>query len=298
MNDIKENIKRQYNAGGMYLKLLFINIAIFLVIGITGQILILMNSTDVYLNILEYTSLNTAWEKALLRPWTWITSIFLHYSFRHIFSNMVTLYLFGQIIHQFLGSKKTLSIYVVGGLIGCLLQVVAKHSFPLFEGMPDYSIVGASGGVIALGVAAATYKPNYILNLFGILKLKLWILVGILVALDFVSIADSYGVAHFAHIGGALFGFFTIRLLQQGKDITKWFDRWMVKLQNLLKRKPRSKMSVEYSKSRGEKPPRNDYDYNESKVEKQAKVDAILDKIKYKGYDGLSKAEKDYLSRQ
>ena len=64
-------------------------------------------------------------------------------------------------------------------------------------------------------------------------------------------------------------------------------------------RKP--KMKVKYSKFRdqddSQKPPRNDYDYNASKAAQQERLDKILDKIKYKGYDGLTKEEKEFLNR-
>ncbi|MFT7156538.1 MAG: membrane associated rhomboid family serine protease [Parvicella sp.] len=298
MKDILDGLKAQLKQGGMYIKLIYINVAVFILMGIIHQLMILMQSENQFNQVTQFLYLNTAWDQFFLRPWTWFTSIFLHYNFGHLFSNMLLLFMIGGILEHFLGAKKVLSIYVLGGLAGGFLQVVAKHTFPLFSGKMDYSILGASGAIIAIAVAAATYRPNFTVKLFGALEVKLIWIVGALVLLDLMSMGEMGGVARFAHIGGALFGYIAARLLLGGKDITKWFDRWMVKLQNLLKRKPRSKMSVEYSKSRGEKPPRNDYDYNESKAEKQAKVDAILDKIKYKGYDGLSKAEKDYLSRQ
>jgi membrane associated rhomboid family serine protease len=298
MKDILDSLKAQLQRGGMYVKLIYINIAAFIVMGIIYQLMVLSKSEDQFHQLTQYLYLSTDWSHFLLRPWTWITSIFLHYNFGHLFSNMLMLFMLGGMLEHFLGAKKVLSIYVLGGLAGGFLQVLAKHAFPLFSDLPNTSILGASGAIIAIAVATATYRPNFSVKLFGAIEIKLVWIVGILVLMDLLRMGQMDGVARFAHIGGALFGYIAVRLLMGGKDITKWFDRLMVKIQNILKRKPRSKMKVEYSKPREQKPPRNDYDYNASKVEKQAKVDAILDKIKYKGYDGLSKAEKDFLSSQ
>ena len=108
-------------------------------------------------------------------------------------------------------------------------------------------------------------------------------------------------VAHIAHLGGALYGFLVFYALRNGKDYTRWFDKWMDAVAGLFKPRPRSKMKVKYSKRRSSSGKANsrqkfsDEDFNKAKKERQERIDAILDKISRSGYESLSKEEKEIL---
>lgn len=301
-NEIIANLKNQFKAGGMYIKLIYINVAVFLVTSIVGIFGKLMGAPNLLGNIELNLGASTDLNMLLYKPWTIFTYMFVHGDLWHILMNMLLLFFFGRQVESFLGSKKVLSIYVIGALVGLALQIAAINIFPLFQGVPYGVIVGASGGVFALMVALATYAPHLEVNLFGVFKMKLMWLVGGYFLLEIFNIDQVSNVAHFTHVGGGIYGFIMVSSFKKGKDISKWFDNIMSSIQGIFnpsKRKP--KMKVKYSKFRDEKttakPPKDDIDFNAQKVEQQKKLDIILDKIKVRGYDGLTKSEKDFLAK-
>ncbi len=301
MNDILENLKRQFKTGGMYIKLIYINVAVFIIFALVEGLGVLLKIPAMELAHYHFT-LNTSMSQMLYQPWGWITYMFFHAGVFHLAMNMMMLFYIGKILETYLGGKKVLSIYILGGLAGALVQVVAKNSFPALREQFDYPVLGASGAVIALAVATVTYAPKLEVYLFGSFKLKLLWIVGFFVLQDMLQMSRVNGdVASFTHLGGALFGFLMITKYKKGKDITKWFDPIAAYIKTIFKKGKSTKMKVKFSKPRERKkatktPPRDDYDYNANKVAQQKKIDAILDKIKYKGYDGLTKKEKDFLN--
>jgi hypothetical protein len=153
-------------------------------------------------------------------------------------------------------------------------------------------------------VALATYAPKLEVNLFGVFPMKLMWLVGGYFLLELFNVDKVNNVAHFTHVGGGIYGFLMVSQYKKGVDISRWFDNLMSFFMGLVKpghRKPR--MKVKHSKYRNQKtsekpkPPKDDLDFNAQKVEEQKKLDAILDKIKVRGYDGLTKSEKDFLAK-
>lgn len=287
MNDIIENIKAIYNRGGMFLKLLFINVAVFFVLNIfVGGLM--------QFDILNWFSFDSALFDNLTKPWSIITYMFIHANFMHVLFNMMILFFVGGIFEQLLGPKKVLSTYIIGGLGGALLFLITQNIFPLLINSGASTLLGASAAVMALFVGLAAYRPNMEMALFGVFKVKLFILAIIYVGLDLLRVGDVDGVAHFAHLGGAAWGYYMGSQLKKGKDISAWFDNWVEVIVAIIKPKP--KMKVTYSNSTKTKPPRNDYDYNAQKQTNQQKLDAILDKIKVGGYETLSKAEKEFLN--
>lgn len=299
MSTVLDNIKYQFRQGGMYLNLLYVNVGVYLVL----QVLFIFSELMVNGKILSipysFLAVNTNFESLLYKPWTIITNAFVHVEFWHLFSNMLYLFFLGAMLEEYLGKRKILSLYLLGGVVGTLVQISAKNFFPLFAAMPDYHIIGASGAVFAISVGLITYNPNLEVRLFGIVPVKLIYIVGFLFVLEFLRLHSIDGVAHFAHVGGGLLGFISMYYYKKGKDMLLWLDN----LQGVLtgKRVKKPKMKVKHSKfrnqSKAEKPPRDDYEYNATKAEQQERLDKILDKIKYKGYDGLTKEEKEFLNR-
>ncbi len=287
MNDILENIKTMYQRGGMFLKLIFINVGIFFVLNVLLGGLMQLDLT----NWFSFDSnLLSNWYK----PWSILTYMFIHGNFSHILFNMLILFFVGGMFEQLIGSKKVLSTYLIGGLCGAILFIISQNLFPLFIKMGDATLLGASASVLALFVGVAAYRPNMEMALFGVIRVKLFVLALIYVGLDLLRVGDMDGVAHFAHLGGAAWGYYMGIQLKNGKDVTGWFDKIFNSVTNLFKPKP--KMKVTYSDRNKTKPPRDDYDYNAQKQTNQQKLDAILDKIKVGGYETLSKAEKKFLN--
>lgn len=299
MASIWDNIQHQFKAGGMYLKLVYINVALFLIVKIAVVVGDLMNfNGQLTAFVYNYLCVSTDLKLLLFRPWTLLSSMFLQIGFMHLFSNMLMLFFLGQMLETYVGGKKILSLYLLGGIIGSLFQIAAKNIFPLMSEMPDYPILGASGAVFAIAVGLVTYSPNLEVRLFGVIPAKLIYIVGLLFLLEFFNLSNVEDrVAHFAHVGGGLFGFWVMLNYRKGKDYLKWLDQ----LQGRLSGGRQPRMKVKYSKFREQKndqqPPRDDYDYNANKQAQQERLDRILDKIKHKGYDGLTKEEKDFLNK-
>jgi hypothetical protein len=221
--------------------------------------------------------------------------MFLHYNFFHILFNMLWLYWFGKIFLEYLNAKKLLSVYLLGGLAGGLVYVLAFNLFPAFaEAVPTSVALGASAAILAVVMAVSFYVPNYTINLLFIGPVKLKYIALVTVLIDILSIKSGNAGGHLAHLGGALFGFLYAVQLQRGRDLTKGFNRFMDSLFSLFRRRP-GKIRVKYSKPKNR--PESDLEYNARKVQEQKNIDLILDKISKSGYDGLSKEEKESLFR-
>ncbi len=133
-----------------------------------------------------------------------ITHMFMHGDFRHLLFNMLGLLFLGPLVEQALGPKRFLMMYLASGLAASLLQMI------LVKG----AVVGASGGVYGVLAAFATMFPNLELMLMFIpipIKAKYvatgLILIGLIMGIS----GGMSGIAHFAHVGGAVMGFILIK---------------------------------------------------------------------------------------
>ncbi|RLD46250.1 MAG: rhomboid family intramembrane serine protease [Bacteroidetes bacterium] len=287
--DIWGQIKRDFRFGSNLTKLIYLNIAVFLIIKIFYVFLFLFRIADNNI-IIYWLSLPANFSKLLIRPWTIITYQFLHEGFLHILFNMLWLYWFGKIFIEFLSQKKLVTIYLLGGIFGGLFFIITYNIFPVFAGIKSEAIaLGASASVLAIVTTISFYVPNYTIRLMFIGDIKLKYIALFSILLDILSIAGENSGGHIAHLGGAFFGFLMYLQLKQDKNIN-FLDNIWNGIANLFKSKP--KMRVDY---KTKKPPRNDYDYNKEKAKKQKQIDVILDKISKSGYNSLSKKEKEIL---
>jgi len=129
------------------------------------------------------------------RPWTLLTSIFVHGSLWHILTNMLTLYFFGSFLVRFLGPSRFLIAYFVAGIVGSVL-----YSFLA----PAYSLaVGASGAIFGLGGIMTVMTPKLRVFVFPIpVPIPLWAaIIG-----GFLILSLFPGIAWEAHLGGLLCG--------------------------------------------------------------------------------------------
>jgi len=293
-NPFIQDIKNQYKNGSALIKLILINVAVFLLVHIIGVLLFFFNIKNGSDFIAYWLSLPADFTNVITKPWTILSYMFLHTSLWHILMNMLILYFGGRIFIQFLNEKKLVSTYLLGGLTGGLIYILAFNLFPVFSQIKGMSIaLGASASVMAVLIAAATYVPNFVVRLMFLGNVKLKHIALFYIVLDVVSIPKGNAGGHIAHIGGALFGFLYVQQLKKGNDFAAGFSRFLELLNNLFK--PKKKMKVVYKKTAKS---RNDYEYNAQKNANQAKIDAILDKISKSGYDSLSKEEKAILFEQ
>jgi len=312
MANILDNLKYQFKSGGMFIKLIFINVIVFVAFGLIATIALLMKWDDLFVNTNHGTVFTpTHWfsfssdpSQFFSRPWTIITYMFMHGGLMHLLMNMIIFFFMGKMLEQYLGTKKMLSIYILGGIVGALIYFGAHNIIPLLRDKPHIPMLGASASVMAILAAIATYAPNVEVHVFGAIKVKLYIIAILYGLIDLMSLGSGDGTAHFAHLGGALWGFLYIIQLKKGKDMATWFDKLMRRIVGIFKKAP--KIRVAHSKYRKPKkskkasfkktPPRDDKEYNSQKIDKQAHLDAILDKIKVGGYECLSIEEKRFLS--
>jgi len=203
---------------------------------------------------------------------------------------MIVFYVGGRLFCQYIGEKRLLSTYLIGGLTGGLFFILSYNFFPVFREYADFSVaIGASASVIAVFIAIATYMPNFQLPLILLGRIRLKYIAIFFVIIDLLSIDKGNSGGHIAHLGGALYGFLYVMLLKKRYDPGIVFNNLMVKIRSVFKPQPR--MRVRYHAEK----PFTDEEYNKQKAEKQKKIDEILDKISKYGYDSLTKEEKELL---
>ena len=133
--------------------------------------------------------------------------MFMHGSFRHILFNMFALYMFGRILENVWGPKRFLFFYLACGVGAAIAHLTMQYFM-----QDNASAVGASGAIMGVFVGFAYLFPNTELMIIPIpipIKAKWVCLVYILIDL-FGGVSQSDGVAHFAHLGGALTGFLIV----------------------------------------------------------------------------------------
>ncbi len=298
-----ENIKNFFGRNTVFTNLILVNIVVFFLFVVLEVLFsIFMYSDGFYIDFLKEPHLKLLWfylsstsdfGAFLSRPWSIITYMFAHEGFMHLFGNMITFYFFGRYLDQFLGSRKLLSTYILGGIAGWALYAIGYNFIPMFVVKGHGPMWGASAAVLATVLAAATYRPNMKINLLFI-QLEFKYIAGAMVIADFLSLKTGINAGgHLGHLGGAIYGFILVKQLQKGRDLNAWFERLVDRIMNLGARRP--KMKVVYNKSKAAE--QSDEAYNYSKAQAQQKIDRILDKISVAGYDSLTKEEKKFLNK-
>ena len=289
MADLIDTLKHKYRTGSVITRLIFINALVFIAIKILGVFITLFNIQAV--DLVSFLGVPSYIPLLVNRFWTLITYMFVHEGFLHLLFNMLWLYWFGQIFLQYFTGRSLGSLYLLGGLAGAILYVVAFNTIPYYTDMGSGWMIGASAAVMAIVMGAAFYRPDVELSLLFLGRIKIVYIAIFAFVLDFLSLGDPTNPGgHVAHIGGALLGYLFAVQYKKGKDITHWMSRLIDWFVGLFKpRRNRSKMKVEYSRNE------TDWEYNKRKKSEQEAIDAILDKLKQSGYSSLSSEEKKRL---
>lgn len=153
--------------------------------------------------------------------WQFVTYMFVHGGWWHIFFNMYALFIFGSVIENVIGSRKFGVLYFVCGIGAAAVNIGVQaltHSFA--------PVVGASGAIYGILIAYAMLFPTARLTLIFppiSLSAKTWVLIFVFIEL-FTGLKPGFadGIAHFAHLGGMLFGFL---LILYWRSTDKLFDR-------------------------------------------------------------------------
>ncbi len=186
------------------------------------------------------------------QPYQIITHMFTHANLGHIFFNMFSLWMFGAVLENVWGPKRFLTFYLITGLGAAFLHM-AVNGIQLYNALgtinPDvvyngrffwsnlytdaqnqlinscYSpVVGASGAIYGVLIAFGMLFPNTLLYIYFLLPVKAKYVVIILIFVElYMGFVNSGGdnIAHFAHLGGALFGFILVKYW--GRNKTRFY---------------------------------------------------------------------------
>ncbi len=162
-------------------------------------------------------------------PYQFVTYMFMHGGFPHLFFNMFALYMFGGLLERVWGSKRFLIYYLVCGVGAGLLQEVTQYVTYIQEGLDKvqyiktglgllpvneflnlvFTTVGASGAIYAILLGFAMSFPNERMFVFPLpfpIKAKYFVIGYALIELSLGVANSNDGIAHYAHLGGMLFG--------------------------------------------------------------------------------------------
>lgn len=283
-----QDLLQKYRMSSVLIKLIVINAIVFFVFYL-GAFIFRLNEAD--LKSWFVLPLQT-WD-FLYKPWTFFSYAFLHSGFWHIFWNMLILYWFGNIVLNLFKERTLLTLYLLGGVAGGALTILAFNLFPAFNDFTVGNLQGASAAVFAIMVFIATYTPNAEMRVF-MFNIKLWQIAAFFVLKDLIALPASDNAGGLmAHMGGAIFGYTYAKQLAKGNNIGAGFERLMDSLVSYFS--PRKKRPFKKVHRNPQGSQQSSAKAKESKDEQQKKIDAILDKIGKSGYDSLSKAEKDFL---
>ena len=241
-----------------------------------------------------------------------ITYMFMHGNFGHLFFNMFALWMFGNTLENIWGSKRFLLFYMVCGIGAGLCQELVQYiqyatSLAQYEtvnmggriiSMDSYlnmmTTVGASGAIYGLLLAFGMMFPDSRIYLYFLFPIKAkWFVIGYAVLELILGFQGVDNVAHFAHLGGMLFG---LLLILYWRKHPAGPDKNFRKLKDIFQSwKRKSQMKYTRYEEVYDKMPRSDEDYNYQKAKKERDIDAILDKVAKNGYDSLTKEEKEFL---
>lgn len=296
--NILEEIKLSFRKGNIVTRLIYINLAVFIILNLVfvvfrisisgmtpGEIRLMYNE-----KVMQYLMVPSLPAELIRKPWTIITYMFTHFDFLHILFNLLWLYWFGRIFLQYFTEKQLLSTYLIGGVAGAIFFMIFLNVFPGLRQHLGADMLGASAAVMAIVIGISFYVPDYTVHLIFLGPVRLKYIALVMLVLDVIMIASNNAGGHIAHLGGAFYGYLYTRQYRKGKDIGKWLNDLLDQVITIFK--PRSRLNVTY---RNNARYVSDADYNKGKAERQREIDRILDKIAKSGYESLTKEEKETL---
>ena len=246
------------------------------------------------------------------------TYMFLHANLSHLFFNMFALWMFGRLIESTLGVKHFLIYYLICGIGAGFCQEIFQYGeycveglanfervrtpdgiYPMGEFLNYWRTVGASGAVYGILLAFGFINPNQrIMLLIPPIPMKAkYFVIGYAALELYSSFSVNDNVAHFAHLGGMLFGFILLLRWTRLHNPNSWWER-LKKHFSSPKKSPYNKnpkMTVNpggtYEQMQQPQTPTPSADLEE----KRRRIDELLDKIKKSGYESLTTEEKNFL---
>ncbi|WP_068595872.1 rhomboid family intramembrane serine protease [Vaginella massiliensis] len=288
---ILDDLKLRYRTGNIATKLIYYNVVCFfsfLIIGFLLQQFMPTTSMD------RWFALSYDYQQVFTKPWTIFSYAFMHGDLLHLLFNMLLLYYAGVMFLRYFRDQDFVTFFVIGILSGAIFFVVFSSSFDRSANF----LVGSSAAIFAVFFALVSYNPRIPVRLLFFPKsFPLYYVALFLVGLDvFQLFAGKNPGGSLSHLGAALAGYLYMKQFEKGNDFV---GKAIRAIENFFRRDKKSTFKTSKSKpfSRTHVP-KDDYEYNSMKVEKQKKINSILDKISRSGYESLSKEEKDFLFRE
>jgi len=223
--------------------------------------------------------------------WTLLTYGWFHFNgFWELLSNMLWLYCFGSVVQMLVGHRQIIPLYVYSLLTGgafYLLTQLLPVSMPATIG-----ILGSRAGLMGMAAAAVSLTPQYRFYLTETFSVPILVVAGVFAALMIIGSGFFLPVILML-AGGALMGFWYIKLLKAGYRPGEWMYSFSEKVESLVTPNENA-LWLKQSKKRNEGAGAM---YEPKNGISQKRIDDILDKINQKGYNSLSKEEKDILLR-
>lgn len=245
-----------------------------------------------------------------------VTYMFMHGGFAHILFNMFAVWMFGRVMESYWGSRRFLIYYFVCGIGAGLVQEGVQYVSYLVQGLDEFervnvgyavismgdylnrwTTIGASGAVYGILLAFGMSFPNERLFIFPLpvpIKAKFFVIGYAVIELWSALNNSGDGVAHFAHLGGMIFGLLLILYWRNnrgggyygrdsfGQKMKEWFFNQRDRFSSY--RRPKMKVSM------GDR--KDDYEYNARKRTEEEEIDRILEKVRKHGYSALTDDEK------
>ncbi len=286
-----DDLKMQLRSGDITMRLIVLNVVLFVVPNVIGVIASLLGYS---MDVLYYVSLSSNISDLLWKPWSIITYSFFHAGIWHIIFNLIMFNFAAKVFMTYFTQKQLLGLYITGGLFAGIIYLICYNTLPALIDT-SASVVGASASVMAILFAVATYAPMMQLRLLIIGNVKLWHIAIVFLIIDFLQLSSTNTGGHLAHLGGAMFGYIFTTQLKRGVDLTIWFTNIVVFFQKMTDTRKRTPFRKVHRNFKPAPKPQPSKIVTKDNVQKQ--IDAILDKISKSGYESLSKNEKEFLFR-
>lgn len=284
-----ETALKRFASATMLMKIVVINIAVFLVLNIISIVMIFAGEESGRFIVEQWVAMPGNFGRLAHHAWTPLSYMFSQIEPLHLIFNMLWLYWFGIVFQLLSTPKRMIGLYLLGGLGGAALYLLAVNTIPYFAGHGGL-LIGSSASVIAIVTATAIMAPDYRMNLLflGAVSLK-WIAI-VTIGIDLLSVTGSNAGGHIAHLGGAAVGAIFALGLKRGHDITAPLNSLIDTIVNLFRRRPKVR-PARFRASGAPSAPRPKAPSAASAAD-QAELDNILDKIKKSGYSSLTADER------
>lgn len=270
--DIK-NIITQPGQGLM--KIIVANGAIFVALMLARVGLLIAGKSELFDAFFTHVSLPSSLDLLIQRPWSLVTYFFLHIEVFHLVFNMLFLYWFGIIIQDFIGNKRLVQLFFYGGLAGAAAFLLAINTVSFFIAKGPNFLNGASAGVFAVVVAAATIRPNYQVHMLLLGEVRIKYISAFYILWSFIETTGANAGGNIAHLGGAILGFIFAKNFLAASRPQAIFEIKIKEFAQVVNQQFQSK--------------------KEPETVPEEELNSILDKISQSGYDSLTDYEQKRL---